>query len=225
MTCAPSEDSDQPGHLPSLIKVFAVHSIEGKGPKLSSCGQWKLIRLGKCPGWSESSLGICPVWSKSLLCAQWEAKDPSFLHVDSEDWSDWADAQADLPRLIWVFAGCTCHFVGFVMLWLMYLISTLFTWVGSYLPFSSSTAKLSTRPFSVSVKIDEFLHWVSYSLKESCYKGEGQVLLFLWSFEISYPTGKQYSQYWSGEGWIWQNSMYLLRLPTHPYPSTVKHFS
>ena len=25
MTCAPSEDSDQPGHLPSLIRVFAVH--------------------------------------------------------------------------------------------------------------------------------------------------------------------------------------------------------
>ena len=33
--CAPSEDSDQPGHPPSLIRVFA-------------CG---------CPGWSESSLG------------------------------------------------------------------------------------------------------------------------------------------------------------------------
>ena len=25
MACAPSEDSDQPGHLPSLIRVFAVH--------------------------------------------------------------------------------------------------------------------------------------------------------------------------------------------------------
>ena len=25
MTCAPSEGSDQPGHLPSLIRVFAVH--------------------------------------------------------------------------------------------------------------------------------------------------------------------------------------------------------
>ena len=25
--CAPSEDSDQPGHLPSLIRVFAVHSV------------------------------------------------------------------------------------------------------------------------------------------------------------------------------------------------------
>ena len=27
MTCVPSEDSDQPGHLPSLIRVFAVRSM------------------------------------------------------------------------------------------------------------------------------------------------------------------------------------------------------
>ena len=25
MVCAPSKDSDQPGHLPSLIRVFTVH--------------------------------------------------------------------------------------------------------------------------------------------------------------------------------------------------------
>ena len=27
MACAPSEDSDQPGHPPSLIRVFVVHSM------------------------------------------------------------------------------------------------------------------------------------------------------------------------------------------------------
>ena len=27
IACAPSEDSDQPGHPPSLIRVFAVHSV------------------------------------------------------------------------------------------------------------------------------------------------------------------------------------------------------
>ena len=27
MTCAPSEDSDQPGHPPRLIRVFAVNSV------------------------------------------------------------------------------------------------------------------------------------------------------------------------------------------------------
>ena len=65
MTVRPA-NSHQPGHLPSLIRVF--------------------------------------------VCAQWVAKDPRFLHADSKDWSDW-----QMPRLIWVFIGCTCHFVGFVM--------------------------------------------------------------------------------------------------------------
>ena len=38
---------------------------------------------------------------QSLLCIQWLAKDPSFLQADSQDWSDWADTQADLS-LRWV---------------------------------------------------------------------------------------------------------------------------
>ena len=41
---------------------------------------------------TQISLGICPVWSESSLCAQWVAKDPSFLHADSED-SDQTGAQ------------------------------------------------------------------------------------------------------------------------------------
>ena len=48
------------------------------------------------PAKTRISLGIHPVWSETSLCAQWVAKDPSFLHADSEDWSDWADAQVDL---------------------------------------------------------------------------------------------------------------------------------
>ena len=61
--CAPSEDSDQPGHPPSLIR---------------------------------------PVWSESSLCAQWVAKDPSFLHAYSED----SDLSLRLAHT---------DFVGFVM--------------------------------------------------------------------------------------------------------------
>ena len=62
--CSPSEDSDQPGHPPSLIRVFA--------------------------------------------CVQWVAKDPSFLHADSEDSEQ--TAQFDLS-LRWAHS----HIVGFVM--------------------------------------------------------------------------------------------------------------
>ena len=50
---------------------------------------------------TQISLGICPVWSESSLCAHWVAKEPGFLHADSEDWSNWMDAQADLS-LRWV---------------------------------------------------------------------------------------------------------------------------
>ena len=53
---------------------------------------------------------------QSSLCAQWVAKDPNFLHVDSEDY----DQTGRMPRLIWVFAGRTCHFVAFVMRWLIW---------------------------------------------------------------------------------------------------------
>ena len=49
--------------------------------------------------------GIYPVWSESSQCAQWIAEDPEFLHADSEvsDQTGW------MPKLIWVFAGRTCH--------------------------------------------------------------------------------------------------------------------
>ena len=45
MICAPSEDSDQTWHppsLPSLIRVFAVRSMGSWGPDVSSCGQRRL---------------------------------------------------------------------------------------------------------------------------------------------------------------------------------------
>ena len=49
--------------------------------------------------------------SESSLCAQWVAKDLMFLHGDSEDF----DQTERMPRLIGVFAGRTCHIVGFVV--------------------------------------------------------------------------------------------------------------
>ena len=42
-------------------------------------------------------------------------KEPRFLHSDSED----SDQTGQMPKLIWVFAGCTGHFVAFVMLQLI----------------------------------------------------------------------------------------------------------
>ena len=48
---------------------------------------------------TQISLGICLVWSESSLCAHWVAKDPTFLHADSED----SDQTGWMPRLI-----CLC---------------------------------------------------------------------------------------------------------------------
>ena len=42
MISAPSEASDQPGHPPSLIRVFDVRSVGSWGPNISSCGQRRL---------------------------------------------------------------------------------------------------------------------------------------------------------------------------------------
>ena len=39
---------------------------------------------------------VRPVWSESSLCAQWVAKDPSFLHADSED----TDQTGRMPKMI-----------------------------------------------------------------------------------------------------------------------------
>ena len=52
---------------------------------------------------------------QSLLCTHWIAKDPRFHHVDSEN-SD--QAQADLS-----IRSAHTHFVGFVMLWLMFSLA------------------------------------------------------------------------------------------------------
>ena len=71
----------------------------------------KTNKMTAHPAKTQISLGIHPVRSESSLCAQWVAKDSSFLHADSED----SDQTGRMPRLILVFAGRTCHFVGFVM--------------------------------------------------------------------------------------------------------------
>ena len=54
MICAPSEDSDQPGHPLSLIRIYAVRMKKHSALKRTLK---TMIRLGGCPGWSVSSLG------------------------------------------------------------------------------------------------------------------------------------------------------------------------
>ena len=61
--CASCEDSDQPGHPPSLIRVFARRSLSSFFMRTADT----LIRLGGCPGSSESSLGLQVNFCQFLL--------------------------------------------------------------------------------------------------------------------------------------------------------------
>ena len=78
MACAPSKDSDQPGHLPSLIRVFAVcmknawRMLKSFVTNWAHSEDWSDWADG-CPGWSESSLGahvilLVLLWGGSTVC-------------------------------------------------------------------------------------------------------------------------------------------------------------
>ena len=54
MACAPSEDSDQPRHPSSQIRVLAVRMKKHWVLTYLLSAQRRLIRLGGCPGWAES---------------------------------------------------------------------------------------------------------------------------------------------------------------------------
>ena len=71
------------------------------------------VRLSK----TRISLGNRPVWSESLLSTQRNLGSLASHWMHSED----SDQTGRMPRLIWVFAECTDHFVGFVMLWFSYV--------------------------------------------------------------------------------------------------------
>ena len=67
------------------------------------------------PAKTQISLGIHPVWSAESSLSAWSNIWSSATHwAHCED----SDQTGRMPRLIWVFAGRTDHFVGFVMSWL-----------------------------------------------------------------------------------------------------------
>ena len=63
------------------------------------------------PAKTQISLGIRPVWSEYSLSAWWKLGPLATHWAHSED----SDQTGRMPRLIWVFAGRTGQFVGFVM--------------------------------------------------------------------------------------------------------------
>ena len=63
ITCAPSEDSDQPGHPPSLIRVFVVHMKKSwvlSYPLISQRRLWS--------DWADAQADLCLRWAHISFC-------------------------------------------------------------------------------------------------------------------------------------------------------------
>ena len=140
---------------------------------------------------TQISLGIHPIWSESSLCTQWVAKDLSFLHADSED----SDQPERMLRLIWVFAGRTCYFIGFVlrqhMFWWKNKKISVFLGVLKKMPYremwgNHPDMKIFTAPLN--------LIWSGQLSKENTDSIWEQILSLQSSFTYSVGVG------WVGEG-------------------------
>ena len=116
-----SKKSDQTGRMPRLIWVFAGRTCQFVGFVTRRLGCFVLILTWSTEEWTKVlfsgvlSRGTKPdiLVSSSNSTATHAEIYTSFLHADSED----SDQTGRMPRLIWVFAGRTCHFVGFVTMW------------------------------------------------------------------------------------------------------------
>ena len=111
------------GECPGLIRVFAGHTgvcwfCCAQAQMLLWISKWASSQQNDCAQRRLRSAWACAQSDQSLLCAQWVAKDPSFLHADSKD----SDQTGRMPRLIWIFARHTCHFVGFITRRLKFVI-------------------------------------------------------------------------------------------------------
>ena len=91
-----------------------------------SCRMAKPTQWHVRPAKTQISLGISPVWSESSLSAWRNIRPLTIFWAQSED----SDKTWRMPRLSWVFAGRTRHWVGFVVLWLIYSFQDLCSFMG-----------------------------------------------------------------------------------------------
>ena len=146
MIRAPSEDSDQPGLSPSLIRVFAVHSgwsesslctkvillVLSWGGSFMPSGLFyhcKLVKGGDLfqfePAHNKNTKWRVPSQDSDQPVHPPSDQSSQYTQWVAEDPmflhtdSEDSDQTGRIPRLIWVFAGRTCYSVGFVMLQLI----------------------------------------------------------------------------------------------------------
>ena len=78
-------------NLHSLQQQFSLTATNNMSRLMTKPTKWHVH-----PANSQISLGIRPVWSESSLSAWGKLGSLATHWVHREDWSDWADAQADL---------------------------------------------------------------------------------------------------------------------------------
>ena len=101
---------EHPVYIYPVVLVTEQKQIDKRLTKENWAPSWQKKKWHVRPAKAQISLGMRPVWSESSLCAYWVAKGSSFLQADNED----SDQTGRMRRLICVFAGRTCHCVGFV---------------------------------------------------------------------------------------------------------------
>ena len=94
------------------------------------CGQFLWIELSHLMTKPAKRLCAQQRLGSDWASAQWVAKDTSFLHADSKDWSDWADAQADIHP-VWSESSLGAHAILLVLSrggsGLKFFLKTVFT--------------------------------------------------------------------------------------------------
>ena len=101
--CAPSEDSDQPGHLPSLIRVFAVRFMGNWGPKLSSCGQRRLWSY-----WADAQADLSLRWVHSHFVGFVMRRLISFYQLETN--ASQNHAKMGVPvQTLWMVLSASVH--------------------------------------------------------------------------------------------------------------------
>ena len=85
---------------------------------------WQIRQNSYAPSEDSDQPGYPSSLIRVFTCAQWVAKGPMFLNADGEE----SDQTGRMLKLVWVFAGRTCHFVRFVMRRLKFNFLRLMWW-------------------------------------------------------------------------------------------------
>ena len=97
-TNTPSEYSDQPVHLQSLISILTQHILDSQGCKVSSCGRRRL--------WADCAN------AQADLSLRWaHVSECTFSHIVAHTWSTCIYSTSSLPYKnvsLYLFLSCVC---------------------------------------------------------------------------------------------------------------------